>query len=175
MLRRRSETAEFWRWVLVEFEQSGLSVRAFCQREGIAAPSFYAWRKRIFHREQGSSEAQPNLVPVRVVSAPAGRVVSAPAGHVVSASVGHFGSAGLSDRPAEELAQGPAVNSLPLAKQASPEAAPRSWSQIEVTTPSGIIVRIGEACALDLIERTLLAIHSVSHHRTPAVLEAGSC
>ena len=164
MLRRQSEKAEFWRWVLVEFEQSGLSVRAFCQQEGISEPSFYAWRKKIALRDEGSPQALPSLLPVRVVSAPVGKAGSASADNVDSVC--------LSDHTAEVSAHRLPLNSLPTAKPASPTADPIPWSQIEVTTPSGLIVRIGQACGLDLIERTLLAIDTVSHHR---LREAAAC
>ncbi len=45
--RRSTEKREFWTLVLQEYRESGLSVRAFCEREGLAEPSFYAWRKRL--------------------------------------------------------------------------------------------------------------------------------
>jgi hypothetical protein len=37
--------------------------------------------------------------------------------------------------------------------------------QIEVATRSGLLVRIGQACSLTLIERTLLAIENVYHDK----------
>jgi transposase-like protein len=43
--RRRSEQA--WRELVARQAQSGLSVAAFCQREGISAWSLYDWRKRL--------------------------------------------------------------------------------------------------------------------------------
>ncbi|HVX90765.1 MAG TPA: transposase [Candidatus Paceibacterota bacterium] len=36
-----------WRAVLRRFEESGLSVREFCEREGLGQASFYRWRKRL--------------------------------------------------------------------------------------------------------------------------------
>jgi transposase len=38
---------EFWRMVLETFTSSGLSVRQFCQQEGLSEASFYAWPKRL--------------------------------------------------------------------------------------------------------------------------------
>jgi hypothetical protein len=70
MLRRQSEKVEFWRWVLVEFERSGLSVREFCRQEGILEPSFYSWRKKIAQLDAVSQEGLPQLMPVRVVPVP---------------------------------------------------------------------------------------------------------
>lgn len=36
-----------WRERLERWRSSGLSIRAFCRREGIGEPGFYAWRKRL--------------------------------------------------------------------------------------------------------------------------------
>ncbi len=35
---------EFWRMVLETHQAGGLSVRAFCEREGFSQSSFYFWR-----------------------------------------------------------------------------------------------------------------------------------
>ncbi len=41
-----SERELFWRGKLTEFVASGLSIRAFCRREGLAESAFYFWRRR---------------------------------------------------------------------------------------------------------------------------------
>lgn len=43
-----------WRAVLERQRQSGLSIRAFCRREGISEPSFYAWRRELLRRDRES-------------------------------------------------------------------------------------------------------------------------
>ena len=40
-----------WRRWLRLWQKSGLSVRAFCARQGLAQPSFYAWRRVIQQRD----------------------------------------------------------------------------------------------------------------------------
>jgi len=40
---RRSEHE--WRTLLARFEQSAMTVSAFCRREGICTASFYRWRR----------------------------------------------------------------------------------------------------------------------------------
>ena len=42
-----SDQQQFWQMVLETFKSSGLSVRQFCQKEGLSEPSFYSWRKRL--------------------------------------------------------------------------------------------------------------------------------
>lgn len=50
---RRSESA--WREIVERQGQSGLSVKAFCEREGIKAVSLYGWRSRLQREPQDKS------------------------------------------------------------------------------------------------------------------------
>ena len=50
---RRSESA--WREIVSRQAESGLSVQAFCEREGIKAASLYGWRSRLQQEAQGKS------------------------------------------------------------------------------------------------------------------------
>lgn len=45
--KRVRRGAEFWRDVVARQAASGLSVAAFCAREGVSAASFYPWRSRL--------------------------------------------------------------------------------------------------------------------------------
>jgi transposase-like protein len=75
--KRRIENEEFWRLALQEQKSSGLSIRAFCRRESLSEPSFYAWRRRIAKRDGGATAigrqpAQDNnrstkLLPVALI------------------------------------------------------------------------------------------------------------
>ncbi len=38
---------QFWQMAIETCQSSGLSVREFCNQEGLSEPSFYAWRKRL--------------------------------------------------------------------------------------------------------------------------------
>lgn len=49
--KRSVEKERFWREVVAEQGESGLSVRAFCQRKGISENSFYAWRRELKRRD----------------------------------------------------------------------------------------------------------------------------
>src|SRR5262245_47991869 len=53
-----------WRRWIGEWRASGLSVRAFCDRRGLALPTFYAWRRTL---ERRAAEV-PAFVPVQVVA-----------------------------------------------------------------------------------------------------------
>jgi len=47
MSRNQQSRREFWRQLIGRQEQSGLSVRAFCQQHNTSEHSFYRWRKRL--------------------------------------------------------------------------------------------------------------------------------
>ena len=77
----------FWRRVVRQWRQSGLTVRDFCDEQRLAEPSFYSWRRTIAERDQhaartrrragnGRADSRPTFVPVRVV--PATSASSAP-------------------------------------------------------------------------------------------------
>lgn len=68
------EKAEFWRLAVDEQSVSELSARAFCRREGLLIPSFYAWRRKL-RLKSHSADPQPHnlesrntkLVPVKLI------------------------------------------------------------------------------------------------------------
>lgn len=67
---------ERWRQRLQEFESSGLSVAAWCRREGVSTASFYQWKKKLKtarpngrHR-RAAAGARPRFVPVVAASSP---------------------------------------------------------------------------------------------------------
>ena len=65
MLRARDERKEQrWRLWINQWRASGLSVRAFCARHGLATASFYNWRRALERRVA----EEPAFVPVRVVA-----------------------------------------------------------------------------------------------------------
>ena len=70
--KRSAEKEEFWRLALREHQQSGLTIRAFCRREGLSEPSFFAWRKRIqspklTHGPVHTVSEHGKLVPVDII------------------------------------------------------------------------------------------------------------
>jgi transposase-like protein len=47
MSKTQEARRDVWRELIAKQQQSGLSVRAFCQRHGTSEYSFYHWRKRL--------------------------------------------------------------------------------------------------------------------------------
>ena len=54
-----------WRQWIHQWQHSGLSVRAYCARQGLTQASFYAWRRTLRSRDGGTASA---FLPVRVVA-----------------------------------------------------------------------------------------------------------
>jgi len=52
-----------WRGLIAQQHKSGLRVRAFCARQGIAEPGFYAWRRELGRRDRERKPA-PAFVPM---------------------------------------------------------------------------------------------------------------
>jgi hypothetical protein len=63
-------TRRLWQQRLGRFRHSGLTVAAFCDREGISLASFYAWRRRLQADMAPDALVEPRLVPVRLVPPP---------------------------------------------------------------------------------------------------------
>ena len=67
---RSVEKKRFWQGVLKEQSKSGLTVKAFCQQQGVSVPSFYAWRRKLMKRKSdagGQEDGPPRMVPVTVL------------------------------------------------------------------------------------------------------------
>lgn len=47
MSKTQQSRREFWRGLVAEQQQSGMSVRAICRQRGASEHSFYQWRKRL--------------------------------------------------------------------------------------------------------------------------------
>lgn len=61
----REDRERFWRELIAGHARSGGSVRAWCEKRGVAEPSFYAWRRKLAGRK-AEAGGGPWLVPVEV-------------------------------------------------------------------------------------------------------------
>jgi hypothetical protein len=97
MAHRVGKAEGVWRERLVRFQDSGLTIGAFCEREGVSVSSFHAWKRRLKigkttpssrRLAQGRSGAEPLFVPVSLnpmvstrdvrIALPGGAVVHVP-------------------------------------------------------------------------------------------------
>jgi len=60
-----SGKAREWQRRMERFEEGRQSVAEFCRKEGVSAPSFYQWRKRLTQRPAAAEEAA-GFRPVRL-------------------------------------------------------------------------------------------------------------
>ena len=78
---------QVWRETMAAWQASGLSVRQYCRRHGLAEPSFYYWRRELRQRDaRRTASSVPAFVPVTVAPA-AALEVRCPSGHVVTLPV----------------------------------------------------------------------------------------
>ena len=68
-MAKRSERWAYWRRVVREHAESGLSQGAFCREHGVTLKSLQRWRGKL--RDELRTEAVPQRVEVVVVPAPA--------------------------------------------------------------------------------------------------------
>lgn len=52
------DRAAVWEERLRRYKRSGLTVAEFCQREAVSVPSFYQWRRRLYHTPAGPQAQQ---------------------------------------------------------------------------------------------------------------------
>lgn len=62
--RRKLERERYWRGVIRKHRTSGLSVLAFCRKHGVAACSFYSWRRRLEKQQQEKAAARNSQAAV---------------------------------------------------------------------------------------------------------------
>jgi transposase len=62
--RRDLEKERHWQDLVRQQDQSGLSVRAFCRREGVKESAFFWWRRELPHR-RGKCPSAPGQEAVR--------------------------------------------------------------------------------------------------------------
>jgi transposase len=76
---RDPRKAQFWRDHLRRWQDSGLTIRAYCQRHGLTEASFYAWRRTLAQR-QAATPLPPDAPPVTFVPVHVQVEPAAPAG-----------------------------------------------------------------------------------------------
>ncbi|MCL1132379.1 IS66 family insertion sequence element accessory protein TnpA [Shewanella sairae] len=58
---------QYWQDIFTQFEQSQLTVTAFCKQHQLNTSTFYLWRKQLEAADIIPSNLQANLVPVTVI------------------------------------------------------------------------------------------------------------
>jgi len=64
-----SERRQFWQMVMETRKESGLSIAAFCKKEGISEPAYYYWRRKLTGGvSKSQAKSAPNFLEVVVPS-----------------------------------------------------------------------------------------------------------
>lgn len=112
MARQSSEEKRtFWRMVIQMQTESGLSVRKFCEQEGLGQASFFAWRRKL--RSEGEE-----------------------------ADGGEKGDESVRLAPVKLLDE-------------------KGISAVEVVSPCGLVLRIGDDADTENVRRVLQLMHEV--------------
>jgi hypothetical protein len=69
--KRDADHEAFWRQSMGEFQKSGLTVRAFCQRRKLHESAFYFWRRTIQERDAVRHSTQQSRPNQRGIQSPA--------------------------------------------------------------------------------------------------------
>ena len=67
--RRNPDREAFWRKTLSDRLQSGLSIRAFCEREGLSEPAYHYWRRELKKRD-AENTAATSFLPIELPHQP---------------------------------------------------------------------------------------------------------
>ena len=66
------ERERFWRKLVAGQAHSGVSIREWCEVQGVSEPSFYFWRRELARRREQRQDVSPQIVPVEVAPLVAG-------------------------------------------------------------------------------------------------------
>lgn len=80
--RSRSAVRQGWQERLDRFRHAGLSVVAFCRREGISCQAFYYWKHKLAPQAVAPAGGA-RLLPVRLLAPPSPVEVVLPSGAVL--------------------------------------------------------------------------------------------
>jgi hypothetical protein len=80
--RSRAAVRQGWQERLERFRHCGLSVVAFCRREGISCQAFYYWRQKLAVRAVAPADGA-RLLSVRLLAPPSPVEVALPGGAVL--------------------------------------------------------------------------------------------
>jgi len=78
-----AERRKHWGELIARQQQSGKTVKAFCEENGVGGPSFYAWRKRLKGKIQPVGVALVETAAVGQQRAPSDRLAGTTTGTVI--------------------------------------------------------------------------------------------
>jgi hypothetical protein len=127
--QRSAEKEAFWRGAVARQRASGLTVRAFCERERLVETSFHFWRRELMRRDgeaiDGSAAKVADPSPARSAAATLSSAVKASSASTAGASAsGSAGTASSKSRAAASK-RGSPTRFIELAIDDRPSASAR--------------------------------------------------
>jgi len=154
---RDPEKEKYWRRHIAQWQESGLSVRAFCKEHGVIETSFYAWRRELIIRaREDNSPEQLKAVGSTPNKLQDGR------GRSVSIRFRQTDHRALQSLVAEQQGKGPFVP-LSLVPDPAPERSGEISTDtgITLTTPSGHRIAISHLADFDLLSKLLNTLEKI--------------
>ncbi len=150
---RDAEKQRYWRTQLALWQNSGLSVRAFCKEHGVVETSFYAWRRELIirAREEGSADELNSIEHQR-------NAVKDSRGRTIPIQFRQTDSHALKQLLDDEAAGSPFV---PLTVVPDTPKHNEVVSSVELSLPGGATMQLKDDSQMDLIVRLLLELQKL--------------
>jgi transposase-like protein len=152
------EAREFWEEALRLWAETGLSVRAFCRREGLAEHSFYSWRRRLPPENASIKANQESKANRESSTKDGGEVIVKTRSHRLTRKVAETAS---KDAAAVEFVPVHVLDQEVAGVRPTCAETPAAASPIEIVHASGWRVRI----PADFDSATLAAVLTVLERR----------
>ncbi len=141
---------KYWRTQIALWQESGLSVRAFCKEHGVVETSFYAWRRELIVRARESGVDDELMEPEKVNP----NVLKDGRGRTVSIRFRQTDHRALQSLVEEESASNPFV---PLKLVSDPEQSDKtemvSSLGITLVSPSGYKIKVDCLTDIELLKK----------------------
>jgi transposase-like protein len=151
---------EFWRKQIDLWQESGLSVRAFCRESGIVETSFYAWRRELIirAREDGSAEELSRAMTPNTLKDGRGGSVAIRFRQTDRSAIQELAKSEEKPNPFVPIR----LISTGAGKKNEEEAAKvaSGQSQVEITLPNGAVIRLDDGCNPDFVARLLSSLRA---------------
>jgi transposase-like protein len=143
----------YWRKQIALWQDSGLSVRAFCKEHGVVETSFYAWRRELIVRARECTSADMSIETEKLTP----NTVKDGRGRTISVRFRQTDHRALQSIVAEKP-ESPFVPLSIVPDGAKSKESNGSQEGLRLTTPSGYQIWITESVDLDLLGKLLITL-----------------
>ena len=143
---------KYWSAQIALWQESGLSVRAFCKEHGVVETSFYAWRREMIVRARESCSPDLSIDTAGITP----NTVKDGRGRTISVRFRQTDHRALQSQVEQKSADSPFVPlSIVPDRALETNSAISSAHVLTLTTPSGYKISISNSDDLDLLGKIL--------------------